>query len=105
QRTSQFGERCGRIVRHAETVDASLLALVLQPVEVRFPRLQVVDLLDLDEAEPAELSTELLAAGLDSGCPDLRCDDGLVTAVCQRRSQRRLRRAVHRRRVDEAATG
>src|SRR5712691_5576803 len=102
---SHVGERGGGIVRHAETGDASSIALVLEPVDVRCPRLQIVDLLDLDASEPGKLSTELLAARLNGGRPDLRRDDGPVTAVCQQRGERRLGPAVHGRRVDEPATG
>ena len=58
----------------AETVDAALVALALEPRKVRFPRLQVVDLLDLDAPEPLELPRVLLPSLFDASRPDLRRD-------------------------------
>ena len=66
------------------------------------PRDEVVHLLDLDPtAEPAELRRELLAAFLDGARPDLRRDGDVGTPTVERRAERALGAAVHRRRVDQ----
>src|SRR4051812_23327325 len=70
-----------------------------------FPRLQVVDLLDLDPAEPIQLARKLITPLLDASGPDLRRDPRLVTLRRERRPERLLGAAVHRRRVEHAAAG
>ena len=92
-------------MRHAEPVDPAGVALLLEPLELLLPRDEVVDLLDLDAAVPAELPAVLLAALLDRARPDLRRDVHPLAPALERGAERRLRAAVHRRRVDETRTG
>src|SRR5690348_5604677 len=89
-------------MRDAEPVDVAFVALALEPRKVLLPRLQVVDLLDLDAAEPLDLPRVLLASLGHTPGPDLRRDLNLVAARLERRADRGLGLAVHRRRVEEA---
>src|SRR5581483_4479671 len=91
-------------VSDADAADPTGGPLILEPRQVLAPGDEIVDLLDLDAAEPAELSAELLTA---LGCgrrPDLRGDVGSVAAALERGGERGLR-AVHGRRVDHATAG
>ena len=68
------------------------------------PRDEVVHLLDLDAAEPVELPPVLLASLLDAGGPDLRRDRGSLAPSRERRAERGLGAAVHRRRVEDVGS-
>ena len=103
ERPLELAERRGRVVRDADPSDPARLALRLEPRQVLLPRDEVVDLLDLDPAEPAELVGVLAACLLRRRAPDLRQHDRLVAASLERRAERALGGSVHRRRVEAAA--
>src|SRR4051812_9845669 len=88
-------------MRHAESLDPAGVAFLREPGELLLPRLQVVDLLDLDPAEPVELPRELLAPLVDAAGPDLGRDDRLLTLWRNCSCERPFRAAIHRRRVEE----
>src|SRR6266545_1024814 len=88
-------------MRHPEAVDASSVALFLQPRKLLLPPDEVVHLLDLDPAEPPELVGKLAAAFLDRARPDLRCDRRLPTLAAERSGKRLLRCGIHWGRVEE----
>src|SRR6266508_73121 len=90
-------------MRHPEAVDASSVALFLQPRKLLLPPDEVVHLLDLDPAEPPELVGKLAAAFLDRARPDLRCDRRLPTLAAERSGKRLLRCGIHWGRVEEPA--
>jgi len=74
QRSSELSERGGRIVRYAQPVDPPSLALLVEPAGMFLPRHEIVNLLDLDAAEPFDLSPVLLTSFVHAGGPDLRRD-------------------------------
>ena len=92
-------------MRDAEPVDPAFVALTLEPRKLLAPGRKVVDLLDLDPAEPPELPAKLRPPFLDRCAPDLGGHTSLLAALGERSPERRLRPAVHRRGVEEAATG
>src|SRR2546429_466133 len=86
-----------RVVRDAEPVDLAGVPRLLEKCSVLLPGDKVVDLLDLDATEPAQLRAELqLSLGERAG-PDLLGDDGLVATLAERLRERFLGGAVHRR--------
>src|SRR6185437_4790404 len=101
QRRRQLAERARVVVRYPELVDASFLALALEPLELLAPRGKVVHLLDLHAAEPLHLARVLTAALVDRRGPDLRRDRRLPAARLERAAERRLGAAVHRGRVEQ----
>src|SRR5437763_15853861 len=68
------------------------------------PKCKVVNLLDLDAAEPRALLPVLLAPFLNRARPDLGRHGHLTAPLANDLAHRRLRAAVHRRAVDEATT-
>jgi hypothetical protein len=62
-------------------------------------------MLDVDALEPFELLPVLLASLLEHLRPDLRRERHFMPASFECDGQRRLRFAIHRRRVDEPAAG
>ena len=94
KRPRELAERRRLVVRDAEAVDPSGLALLLEPGQVLLPRDEVVHLLDLDPSEPAKLVRELRAALLDRVGPDLRRDGRLLAPASAGRARAtpRLRR-------------
>ena len=91
-------------MRDADPVDAPGLALLLEPREMLFPADEVVHLLDLDPAEPAQLILELRPPLLDRLRPDLRREHRSLAAWLEREPERLLG-AVHRRGVVEPVAG
>ena len=102
ERVGQLAERARRVVRDAEHLDPTFVALALEPRKMVAPGKQVVDLLDFHAAEPAELPFELCLPLVDRRAPDLRRDSRPIAVVRERRSERRLGAAVHRRGVEDA---
>jgi len=81
------------------------VAFLLEPIQVSFPRNEVVDLLELHaSSEELKLSVELGAALVDGRRPDLRGHKGLFAALGERTPERPLCAPVHRRGIDEADT-
>src|SRR6266550_5086289 len=68
------------------------------------PQCKVVNLLDLDAAEPCALVPVLLAPFLNRARPDLGRHGHLTAPLANDLAHRRLCAAIHRRAVDEAAT-
>ena len=71
-------------MRHTQPVDPPGLALLLEPAGVFLPRHEVVNLLDLDAAEPFDLSPVLLTSLVHAGGPDLRRDRGPIALSRER---------------------
>ena len=89
----------------ADPPDAPGLALGLEPRQVLRPGDEVVHLLDVDAAEPGELSVELEARLGRGGRPDLRQHLRVPTPAVERGPEGALGSAVHRRRVERADAG
>ena len=101
----ELAERARRVVRHAELVDAALLALRLEPLELLAPGDEVVDLLDLDAAEPFDAAARYCSRPSSTDCAQIFVATvALVAAPVERRAERRLGAAVHRRRVEDAGS-
>src|SRR4051812_12911912 len=102
ERLGECGLHCLVVVRDAELADASIRLLALEPLQLLAPEHEVVDLVDLDVAAvPLELMRELLLPFVDGARPDLRRERRLTPPVAERRSERPLGTAVHRRRVED----
>ena len=71
----ELAERRRLVRRRAQPADGPGGPLALHPVEVRAPGDQVVDLQQVDPAEPPELVRELARAVRRIGCPDLGRDE------------------------------
>src|SRR5205823_13883459 len=105
QRAGELAERRRGIVRDAEPVDLAGLPRLLEQRQLLLPRDEIVDLLELDAAEPAELRVELLLPLGGRTSPDLLGDDRSFAALAQRVRERLLCGAVHRRGVEHARAG
>jgi hypothetical protein len=75
-------------VGDAEPADPTGFPLALEPRQVLAPGNEVVDLLDLDPAEPGELRRELRLRLVGRRGPDLGRDDRLVATLCERVPER-----------------
>ena len=105
QRALELAERVGAPVRDADAVEAPFGLLLLEPREVLLPRDEVVHLLDLDPPEEPTLLLVLRAALVHARRPDLRRDRRSLAPTVECRTERRLRAAVHRGRVEDGRAG
>jgi hypothetical protein len=92
-------------VRGADRGDPALVPQPLEQVELLPPGDQVVDLVEVDVAVPAERALGLAAALGRRRGPDLGRDQRQLAPAEQRRAQQLLCPAVHRRGVDQVRAG